>query len=267
MKQKKKKHIFISIMGTLGCGKTTAATLLATSLRFKLLTEQYEANPFLPKFYNDMKRWAFHSQTFFLLEKARQYQAIQKLLTKRSIIQDTPIYQDVYSYARAQHALSNMTTEEWSLYQKLFTTLLPSLPKPDLIVYLDAEVPTICDRIESRGRTFENDIPITYISLLHRLNEEWIKTNKEIPVLTINTEKRNVVKSAKARKEIVELVKNSIQKINGQRVTGGEGLPLNARSPLLSLDTRKKRARTSNGRGARQDPPWLRRGKQRGTKS
>jgi len=103
-----KKHLYISIMGTMGSGKTTAARLIADRLSFLLLEENFGENAFLPRFYKDMNKWAFHSQTFFLMEKITQTLETPKLLEKTSVVQDTPIEQDVFSYAKAQHVLGHM---------------------------------------------------------------------------------------------------------------------------------------------------------------
>jgi len=186
------KGIFISVMGTMGSGKTTAAKLLAQKLTYTLMTEHYEENNFLPRFYDDMKRWAFHSQTFFLLEKVRQLEQIPELLLTNSIIQDTPIIQDVYSYAQAQYKLNNMDHEEWKLYRKTYESLNGHLRQPDFIVYLDASVDTIMERIANRGREYEQSIPRSYIELLDKLNAEWLETTT-IPVVKINTNSRNFV--------------------------------------------------------------------------
>src|SRR3989344_8456563 len=102
------KKLYISVMGTLGSGKTTVAGLIARKFNFHLLEENFGDNAFLPRFYTDMKRWAFHSQTFFLMEKTNQMLETRTLLTKKSIVQDTPIQQDVFSYAKAQHILGNI---------------------------------------------------------------------------------------------------------------------------------------------------------------
>lgn len=186
------KHIFISISGTLGAGKTTVAQLLAKELNFPLILENYETNAFLPRFYEYMKRWAIHSQLFFLLEKVKQLETIPALLEKNTIIQDTPILQDVYSYARAQYELKNMDSDEWKLYLKTYEALKDHLPQPDVIIYLDASVETIMHRITQRGRSYEQSIPIEYIALLSKLNQEWIKTTT-IPVIHIDTNVRDLV--------------------------------------------------------------------------
>ncbi len=101
-------HTFASVMGTMGSGKTTIANLIAQECEYTLVLEQFENNPFLPKFYADMKRWAFHSQMFFLLEKAKQLHGIPSLLQQQSVIQDTPIMQDVYHTGRR-----NTNLETW----------------------------------------------------------------------------------------------------------------------------------------------------------
>lgn len=188
-----KKNLLISIMGTMGSGKTTISQILAKELDYSLLVENYESNAFLPRFYENMKQWAFHSQIFFLLEKVRQLEKIPKLLESSSVIQDTPLIQDVYSYARAQFELGNMDHDEWKLYLKTYETLNDHLQQPDIIVHLDATVDTVLTRIANRGREYEQDIPRSYIELLDRLNKEWLE-NTKIPVVHVDTTERDLVK-------------------------------------------------------------------------
>ncbi len=184
-----RQHRYISIMGTLGSGKTTAAKLLSRDLKYHLLEENFGDNAFLPRFYGDMKRWAFHSQTFYLMEKINQMLETPKLLEKHSVIQDTPIVQDAFSYAKAQHVLGNMDDAEWRLYQKIYTSFVPYFPKPHLIVYINTSVSVIMERIKKRGRNYEQAIPISYIELLDMLNHKWLSENKSIPVLMVDGNK------------------------------------------------------------------------------
>ncbi|MBI3385742.1 deoxynucleoside kinase [Candidatus Gottesmanbacteria bacterium] len=198
-------------MGTLGSGKTTVAKLLARGLKFHLLEENFGENAFLPRFYQDMKRWAFHSQTFFLMEKITQMLETPKLLEKYSVVQDTPIQQDVFSYAKAQHVLEHIDDSEWRLYQKIYKQFEPYFPKPDLIVYLETSIPTIVTRIGTRGRGYEQNIPQSYIELLDMLNHKWLSENKTIPTLIIETDGLNVVRSKSAQKELLNNVKKKLK--------------------------------------------------------
>ncbi|MFC1646712.1 deoxynucleoside kinase [Patescibacteria group bacterium] len=209
---KKKKH-YISIMGTIASGKTTVSKLLADRLGFHLIEENFGENLFLPWFYEDMKRWAFHSQTFFLMEKITQMFHTKTLIAKKHVIQDTPIYQDVYSYAKAQYVLGNIKNAEWKLYQKIYKSFEPVLPVPDLIIYLNASLDNITKRITSRGRSYEQNISESYLELLDMLNRKFISENKKLPVLTIDTDKLNVVYSPKARNTVAEIVKKQLKKI------------------------------------------------------
>jgi len=210
MVRKKKQHQYISVMGTMGSGKTTAARLLAKKLQFQLLEENFGDNAFLSRFYSDMKRWAFHSQTFFLMEKITQMMDTCALLETRSIVQDTPIQQDAFSYAKAQHELGNIDDAEWKLYQKIYFSFAPQFPKPDCIVFLETSLPVIAKRISSRGRGYEKEIPISYLSLLDRLNHQWLSEQNDIPVLTIQTDSLNIVTSKRAQKELIYAVKTRI---------------------------------------------------------
>lgn len=202
--------MYLSVMGTLGSGKTTAAKLLARELKYHLLEENFGDNAFLPRFYQDMKRWAFHSQTFYLMEKITQMLATPTLLEKRSVIQDTPIQQDAFSYAKAQYVLGNMDDAEWRLYQKIYKSFEPYFPKPNLIVYIETSVSVIMDRIKKRGRDYEQAIPLSYIELLDMLNHTWLSENKSIPVFVIETDGLNIVTNKKAQRELVEQVRKYV---------------------------------------------------------
>lgn len=201
-----KKSVYISVMGTIGSGKTTAARLIAKAFRFRLIEENFGQNLFLPRFYQDMKRWAFHSQTFFLMEKINQMMETRELLLTHSVVQDTPIQQDAFSYAKAQHVLGNIDDAEWKLYQKIYSSFESYFPTPDLIIHLSASVPTLVKRIDSRGRTYEKHIPQSYLELLDMLNHRWAGASAAVPVLTIETDGLNFVRSAAAQKKLVSTI-------------------------------------------------------------
>lgn len=197
-------------MGTLGSGKTTVSRLIAKELKFGLIEENFGENAFLPRFYSDMKRWAFHSQTFFLMEKISQMLETPAMLQKGPIVQDTPIQQDAFSYAKAQHVLGNMDDAEWRLYQKIYKSFEPYFPRPDLIVFIEATIESIMGRIEKRGRGYEQKIPQNYIELLDLLNRKWLSENTKIPVLAFQTDGINIVQSKSAQKDLIESVKKRL---------------------------------------------------------
>lgn len=175
-------------MGTMGSGKTTIARLIAREFKYHLIEENFGDNAFLARFYADMKRWAFHSQTFYLMEKITQMLETPAILAKSSVVQDTPIQQDAFSYAKAQHVLGNIDDSEWRLYQKIYKSFEPYFPKPDRIIYLETTVPALTKRINSRSRAFEQSISQSYIELLDMLNHKWLSENKTIPVVRIETD-------------------------------------------------------------------------------
>lgn len=198
-------------MGTMGSGKTTVAKLIAREFRFHLIEENFGDNAFLPRFYQDMKRWAFHSQTFFLMEKINQMLETPAFLAKHSVVQDTPIQQDAFSYAKAQHVLGNIDDAEWRLYQKIYKSFEPYFPKPDLIVYLETSVPVLAGRIDARGRGYEKKIPQSYLELLDMLNKRWLSENKTIPVMIVETDGLNIVRKKSAREKMLAHIKKRLK--------------------------------------------------------
>jgi deoxyadenosine/deoxycytidine kinase len=222
-----KKPFYLSVMGTMGSGKTTAARLIARHFHYHLVEENFGENAFLPRFYQDMHRWSFHSQTFFLMEKMNQLMEIKKELCRyskrsagreRGVVQDTPIEQDVFSYAKAQHKMGQMDEAEWRLYHKIYTSFLPHLPKPDCIIYLETSLPVVMDRITKRGRGFEQKIPKKYLSLLATLNEEWIAAQQKIPILRIQTDTLNIVRSPLAQQTFLSTISSSLSLTISSRV-------------------------------------------------
>lgn len=207
----KERNEYIAVMGTMGSGKTTAARLLAKDLQFSLVEENVKENAFLPRFYKDMSRWAFHSQLFFLMEKIRQMTEAKGALEKTPIVQDTPITQDVYSYAKAQYELGHMDDAEWALYQKIYHEFTPHFPQPDLIVFLDTSIPAIEHRIANRGREFEQEIPTDYLTLLDKLNRKWLEQNTTIPVVVVHTDGLDISRNADAQKQFTSLVRGALR--------------------------------------------------------
>lgn len=206
-----RKRLYLSVMGTMGSGKTTVARLLSKEFRLGLVEENFGDNAFLPRFYQDMKRWAFHSQTFFLMEKISQMMETRNVLSVRAVMQDTPIQQDAFSYAKAQHVLGNMDDSEWKLYQKIYHSFEPYFPKPDLIIYLETSVTELVRRIEHRGRGYERDVTASYLELLDMLNHKWLAENTTIPVLKITTDGRNIITSSKARESFIHDVRLKVR--------------------------------------------------------
>src|SRR3990172_2702213 len=166
---KQEKNFYISISGVMGSGKTTVSRLIAKEFGFNLLEENFQENIYLPRYYEDPKSWAFHSQLFYLREKTAQLLKLKELLGYQNVVQDTPIYQDVFTYAKAQTVLGYMNESEHALYHKFFDLIREELPHPDLIIQLDASIPTIVERIKRRGRDFEKKIDMDYLELLSRL--------------------------------------------------------------------------------------------------
>lgn len=234
-----KRHLYLAVTGTMGSGKSTAARLIAKHLNFHLIEENFGENAFLSRFYKEMRRWAFHSQTFFLMEKITQM-LVSHIMLERSdsiprgnrktrgsyrpakaglqddnwegVIQDTPIQQDVFSYAKAQHITGNMDDAEWRLYQKIYRSFLPYLPKPTHIVYLKTSLEEVKKRIAGRSRSFEQKIPDGYLELLEMLNESWIRKETDgIKVITIETDDLNLVRSPKNIAAYLDLVKQQIR--------------------------------------------------------
>ncbi len=189
---------YIVIEGVIGVGKTTLAKLLGRTYTSNVLLEVVEENPFLQTFYADRARYAFQTESFFLLSRYRQQQAIvQPTLGHGTLISD-------YLFAKNRlFAGLNLQDDEWTLFVQLYDALSERVPKPDLVVYLQADVPTLMTRIAYRDRAFERDMEESYIAQLRETYDQFFATYTESPLLTLQTDDLNLVYDQQAQASVL----------------------------------------------------------------
>ena len=167
-----KKHQYIAIAGNIGAGKSSLTGLLAQHFGWQAFYESVDDNPYLADFYEDMLRWSFNLQIYFLSSRFRhQKDMLQKEI---SLIQDRTIYEDVEIFAKNLHQMSLMSDRDFNNYEALFHEMSYYLRPPDLLIYLRAQVPTLVRQIQPRGSEYENSIRIDYLERLNNLYEDWI---------------------------------------------------------------------------------------------
>jgi deoxyadenosine/deoxycytidine kinase len=181
------KHI--AIAGNIGSGKTTLTTLLAKHYNWEAHFEDVDNNPYLNDFYNDMQRWSFNLQIFFLNSRFRQLQDIRA--QEKTVIQDRTIYEDANIFAPNLHSMGLMTSRDYDNYKSLFDAVSKMIGAPDLLIYLRASVPTLVKQIQKRGREYEDSIRLDYLRRLNERYEAWIDTYREGRLLIIDVDNLN----------------------------------------------------------------------------
>ena len=184
MKNKKPKHI--AIAGNIGAGKTTLTELLSKHYKWIPQFEDVEHNPYLNDFYEDMPRWSFQLQIYFLNSRLRQLIEIAE--GTETVIQDRTIYEDAHIFAPNLHEMNLMTQRDFDNYFLFFNTLKQMVQPPDLLIYLQASVPTLVGQIQKRGRENEENIRLDYLKRLNEYYNKWIDGYKEGPLLIINVD-------------------------------------------------------------------------------
>jgi len=173
----------VLVAGNIGTGKTSLTERIGTRLGWQTSFESVADNPYLPDFYADMKQWSFHLQIFFLGHRAEQHLALAN--SPNSAISDRSIYEDAYIFARALRHMNSINERDYQAYRTLFDLVAGNLPRPDLLLYLQAPVPVLMERIHQRGREIESGISSEYLSLLEAFYHDWLETFDLCPVLTI----------------------------------------------------------------------------------
>lgn len=200
---------FITIAGNIGVGKSTLVRLLTQRLGWEPVFEAVEENPYLADFYQDMKRWSFQSQVFFLSRRLRQHNGLLSL--KKSVIQDRSVYEDAEIFARNLYEQGNMSERDWSCYFDLYRTLGALLPAPDLVIYLQASLPTLRRRIAMRGREYEQEIDEAYLIRLNNLYDRWAEGFRLCPVLTVGTDNLDYVQHDEHLDQIWQKIEERLQ--------------------------------------------------------
>jgi len=163
----------IAIAGNIGSGKTTLSRLLSKHFGWEAHYEDVDTNPYLNSFYEDMQRWSFNLQIYFLNSRFRQIVEIRK--SGKTVVQDRTIYEDAYIFAPNLHYMNLMTTRDFENYISLFELMSSFIQPPDLLIYLKASVPTLVNQIQKRGRDYEEAIRLDYLKKLNERYEAWIE--------------------------------------------------------------------------------------------
>lgn len=188
-KSKADTSMHIAIAGNIGAGKTTLTKLLAKHYRWQTHFEDTEENPYLNDFYNDMQRWSFNLQIYFL--NSRLNQIIEIRNSENTVIQDRTIYEDAYIFAPNLHAMGLMTTRDYTNYIDLFNSMMRFVQPPELLIYLRGTIPTLVRQIQNRGRDYEESIRLDYLKRLNERYEAWISSYDKGKLLIIDIDNNN----------------------------------------------------------------------------
>ncbi|WP_291858336.1 deoxynucleoside kinase [Marinilabilia sp.] len=200
----------IAIAGNIGSGKTTLAGLLGKHYGWEVHYEDVEDNPYLADFYNDMRRWSFSLQVYFL--KSRFSQIVKIREGDTSVIQDRTIYEDSVIFAANLFDMGLMSPRDYENYTGLFNLMSSLIAPPDLLIYLRASVPTLVRQIEMRGRDYESGIRLDYLRRLNERYEGWIRNYTESNLLIVDVDKNDFIKDKSNLSVVIDKVDS---KING----------------------------------------------------
>jgi deoxyadenosine/deoxycytidine kinase len=175
---------FIAVAGNIGAGKSTLTGMLAKHFGWQPFYEANAENPYLADFYEDMQRWSFHSQVFFLSKRLEHHR--QLVDYPGSVVQDRTVYEDAEIFATNLYQQGNITARDYDTYRRLYEAISAFLPPPDLIIYLQTGVDTLMEHIARRGRDYEQSITREYVASLNELYENWIAGWTASPVLRVS---------------------------------------------------------------------------------
>jgi deoxyadenosine/deoxycytidine kinase len=178
------KHI--TVAGNIGAGKTTLTRLLAKHYNWEPHFEALDDNPYISDFYDDMHRWSFNMQIYFLNSRFNSILEIMK--GKASVIQDRSIYEDANIFAPNLHGMGLMSTRDYNTYKTLFESVKSMIKPPDLMIYMRASIPTLVNQIQKRGRQYEDSIRLDYLRRLNERYEAWVSNYKDGPLLIIDVD-------------------------------------------------------------------------------
>ncbi|MCY1512426.1 Deoxyadenosine/deoxycytidine kinase [compost metagenome] len=202
------KHI--AIAGNIGAGKTTLTQMLAKHYKWVPQFESVDNNPYLSDFYNDMQRWSFNLQIYFLNSRLKQLLEIQQ--SAHTVIQDRTIYEDAHIFAPNLHEMGLMSSRDFENYAQFFRTIKSMVKPPDLMIYLKASIPTLVDQIQKRGRLYEDNIRLDYLKRLNEHYNHWVDKYKDGKLLVIDIDNCNYADNTE---DFAQVISKIDAEING----------------------------------------------------
>ena len=198
------KPKYIAVAGNIGAGKTTLSEKLSKHFKWQVHYEDTSLNPYLSDFYNDMQRWSFNLQVYFLNSRYRQIMDILK--GDVTIIQDRTIYEDAFIFAPNLHEMGLMTKRDFDNYFSLFEIMSKHIKAPDLLIYIKASIPTLVDHIHTRGRDYEGNMSLDYLKRLNTKYNNWIDNYEDGKLLVIDADNINFVENQEDLGNIISSV-------------------------------------------------------------
>lgn len=198
----------IAVAGNIGAGKTTLTSLLSKHFGWEAHYEDVDDNPYLNDFYNDMQRWSFNLQIYFLNTRFNQILSFRR--SGKTLVQDRTIYEDAYIFAPNLHAMGLMSTRDFENYFTLFNMLSSLIQSPDLIIYLRASVPTLVNQIQKRGRKYEDNIRLDYLKRLNERYEAWIESYNVSKILIVDVDSYNFIDKQEDLSVVIDKVSAEI---------------------------------------------------------
>ena len=194
--------------GNIGAGKTSLVEFLCKRYKLKPFYEPNDTNPYLKDFYADMKRWAFHSQIYFLTHKFRLHKELERY--PGTVIQDRTIWEDAEIFAKNLYRSRNINKRDWQTYSELYQTILRDLSAPDVMIFLKCSVRVMRQRIRQRGRGMEQSIPVNYLRRLQKLYKEWFESYSLSPVIEIQSDKLDYITDFVHRLDLLKKIEKHL---------------------------------------------------------
>ncbi len=198
----------VAIAGNIGAGKTTLSERLGKHYGWDVHYEDTTDNPYLSDFYNDMKRWSFNLQIYFLNSRYKQLLRIQQ--GSQTVVQDRTIYEDAYIFAPNLFEMGLMSERDFQNYIDLFKTMSSQVNPPDLLIYLKSSIPTLVNHIQSRGREYEGNMSLDYLKRLNDRYENWISNYSDGKLLVIHVDNLDFKSSQEDLGQVIELVDSEL---------------------------------------------------------
>ena len=194
----------IAVAGNIGSGKTTLTSLLSKHYKWDPHYEDVDDNPYLNDFYQDMQRWSFNLQIYFLNSRFNQILDIRK--SGKDVIQDRTIYEDAFIFAPNLHSMGLMTTRDFENYFTLFNLISSLIEPPDLLIYLRASIPTLVNQIQKRGRKYENSIRLDYLKRLNERYEAWVESYNLGKLLIVDADNYNFPENSEDLSTVIDKI-------------------------------------------------------------